>query len=204
MFLLERPIMIGRSLPRPETNWKYVSIDIETLGLDAEFCDIIEFGAVLDDLKTPLAELPRYHCYLTKENNQYRGEAGAMAMHQKILERIANREKGWVYMPSEYLDSDFAAWLRDHNKNDEVVVAGKNFANFDMKFLSKIEFGVRTGLHRRSLDPGPLFYDPTIDDVPPNLAECLKRSGLEKTVSHTAVEDALDVLRCLRYKYLKY
>ena len=53
---------------------RYVSIDLETTGLDAINNDIIEFGAVLDDLADmkPLEELPRFHAYICKE--EYRGQ----------------------------------------------------------------------------------------------------------------------------------
>ncbi len=35
---------------------RYVSIDIETLGLDPTCCDIVEFGAVIDDLESDSKE----------------------------------------------------------------------------------------------------------------------------------------------------
>ena len=48
---------------------KYVSIDIETTGLHEDECDIIEFGAVIDDLRVmaPISKLPVFHCYFIKE-----------------------------------------------------------------------------------------------------------------------------------------
>ena len=91
----------------------YASIDIETLGLDENYCDIIEFGCVLDDLSDthdPYT-LSRFHCYLTKEGDRYQGEAYAMSMHAQILRRIATREAGYTYMPAELLDECFAEWL---------------------------------------------------------------------------------------------
>ena len=180
--------------------WKYVSIDIETLGLDENFCDIIEFGAVLDDLKTPLQELPRYHCYLTKYNNRYQGEAYAMSMHSDILRRIANRESGYKYCPTELFSYQFRLWIDDFKLKD-VVICGKNFAGFDLRFLNKIEFSKCLKFHHRILDVGSMFYDPKTDSVPPDLKECLKRSGVEKSINHTAIDDALDVIQCVRYHY---
>lgn len=35
---------------------KYVSIDLETTGLDFECCEILELGAVLDDISLPITE----------------------------------------------------------------------------------------------------------------------------------------------------
>ena len=190
--------MMGPAPVVEKTKWKYVSIDIETLGLDEEYCDIIEFGAVLDDLETPLDQLPRFQTYLTKEDNRYRGEIYAMMMNAKIIERIALRTPHFNYMPADCLDESFAAWLKSHGV-DEAVIAGKNFSGFDLKFLQKIGFGNHTKFHRRILDPGSMFYNPFTDEAPPNLKECLKRAGIDKDIAHGAIEDALDVLMCLRY-----
>lgn len=185
---------------------KYVSIDIETLGLNPHTCDVIEFGAVIDDFKTPIEKLPTFHCYLTKPGNIYKGEVYAMYMHSKtgIFERIAKREEGFYYIPDDLLDGLFADWLyceEEAFKEDEkIVVAGKNFSAFDLPFLKMLGFGTKTRLHHRTLDPGSMWFDPLTDETPPGLEECLKRAGIEKTVEHTAVEDAIDVIKCIRAK----
>lgn len=188
----------------PAADWKYISIDIETLGLDSEHCDMIEFGAVLDDLKTPLEQLPRYHCYITRDGNRYKGEAYAMQMHQKILERIAKRTAGFNYVPHDCLDANFYNWLYQFGiAKDDLVVVGKNFATFDLKFLQKVGFGLPeslTQLHRRFLDVGSMYYNPLVSRFPPNLERCLEMAGVKKSVEHTAIADALDVIQCVRYK----
>lgn len=182
---------------------RYVSIDTETLGLDPRTCDVIEFGAVIDDFETSLEELPRFHCYLTKPGNLYKGEVYAMYMHSKtkIFERIAKREEGFSYIPSDLLDEVFAEWLESEGydfEKEKVIVAGKNFSGFDLPFLKSIGFGTKTKLHHRTLDPGSMWFDPLKDNAPPGLEECLKRAGIEKTVEHTSIEDALDVINCIR------
>lgn len=187
--------------PNPPPDWRFVSVDIETLGLN-ENCSMIEFGAVLDDLKTPIKQLPRYHCYVTvPEGALLVGEPYAMAMHSKILMRIAKREEGYSYVPEDLLDENFGNWLKAHGYTGKIVVAGKNFQNFDMKFLSQVGFAKSFKLSHRELNPGSMFYDPKIDREPPSLETCLKRAYVEKTVDHTAVEDAIDVIRCIRYKH---
>ena len=181
---------------------KYVSIDIETLGLKPNQCDIIEFGAVIDDFVSPIEELPRFHCYLTKPGDIYKGEVYAMFMHSKtgIFERIAKREEGFNYIPDDLLDEVFYEWLQDEGfePNEKAIVAGKNFSAFDLPFLKTIGFGTKTRLHHRTLDPGSMWVDVVKDNNPPGLEECLKRAGIEKTVEHTAVEDAIDVIKCIR------
>jgi oligoribonuclease (3'-5' exoribonuclease) len=183
---------------------KYISIDIETLGLQPGKCDIVEFGAVIDDFVTPIDELPRFHCYMTKPGDIYKGEVYAMYMHSKssIFERIAKREPGYSYIPDDLLDEVFFEWLQEQGfeEDEKVVVAGKNFNAFDLPFLKTIGFGTKTRLHHRTLDPGSMWVDLLKDDAPPGLEECLKRAGIRKTIEHTAVEDAMDVIRCIRAK----
>jgi oligoribonuclease (3'-5' exoribonuclease) len=179
---------------------RYVSIDIETLGLDPFHDDVVEFAAVIDDFKTSLEKLPKYHCYVTRPDNNYCGNAYAMSMHPVILRRIATREAGFSYMPHDCLVEDFALWLADNGLNDKIVVAGKNFAAFDKPFLLRLGFGIIKFCHR-SLDPGSMYFDPKIDMVPPDTKECLIRAGITTEVAHTAYEDALDVVRLIRHKY---
>lgn len=184
---------------------RYVSIDIETLGLDSEFCDVIEIAAVVDDLKSNLEELQTYHAYVVDRDNRYRGEPYAMAMHSEILRRIAKWERPHSYVYKADLWSKFKEWIchngvLNNDSSNKALVAGKNFAGFDMKFLTKI--GVEPHyFHHRTLDPGSMFV--TKDDlVPPSLDECLKRAGINTSVKHTALEDAFDVVKCVRFHLL--
>lgn len=185
---------------------RYVSIDIETLGLDPSCCDIIEFGAVIEDTdkSPPLEDLPSFHCYLTKPRNIYKGDVYAMFMHSKsgMFERIAKRQEGYSYVPDDLLDEVFAEWLieQGYGEKDKIVVAGKNFSGFDLPFLKTIGFGTKVRLHHRVIDPGSMYFDPMKHEVPPGLEDCLAMAGIEKEVDHTAVEDALDVIKCVRAK----
>ncbi len=191
------------------TRMRYVSLDLETLGTDPDNCDVIEIGAVIDQIidgepACPIEELPVYHAYIPKDN--YRGQPFAMAMHSKILHRIAIREKGYSYIPPDLLGENFAQWLGSNglmgSEINELIVAGKNLAGFDARFLRRVpNFNQWVNFHRRVIDPAPLYFDPKIDQKLPNLDECLRRAGITKKVQHNAVDDALDVIRCLRYKW---
>jgi len=178
---------------------RYVSIDIETLGLDSDWCDIIEFGAVVDDLISPIDSLPRFHCFVTIPDNKYCGEPYAMAMHSEILSKIARRDEGFTYVPSDLLDEVFYSWLKENDLNDKITIAGKNFATFDLKFLEKVGFGEKTKYHRRIIDVGSMFLQAD-DEYIPSLKECMTRANLSSDVKHTAIEDALDVVKCIRFK----
>lgn len=182
----------------------YVSIDIETLGLDPKNHDLIEVGAVFDDLKSPIEKLPRFQRYLI--HPVYRGEPRAMVMNAKALERIASRDINYCFStPSQIMDSLYR-WIEEEAESrcieyKEIIIAGKNFAKFDETFLSLLPGWDATVFHRRFLDPTCLYFNPLVDDYPPNLDACLKRAGMAKTVTHEATDDALDVIRVLRHKW---
>ena len=93
---------------------KYVSIDLETTGLDPENNDIIEFGAVIDDLRDmkPVEELPRFHAYIVKD--EYKGQPYALSMHPTIFRRIATREEGYNYLYPNTLGKAFLDFLVEH------------------------------------------------------------------------------------------
>lgn len=80
--------------------------------------------------------------------------------------------------------------------------AGKNFATFDQKFLERLPrwkqvFKIRS----RVLDPGILFVDWKNDESIPSLQTCKERAGVTGIVTHNALEDAIDVVLCLRKQY---
>lgn len=192
---------------------KYVSIDLETSGLDPKEHQILEFGAVIEDTDNPcpIENLPSFHVYLQWKN--ICGEPYALALNHKILSLISDN-KQWkdnkVIFPED-LGLTFGAFIKDNFQNDseysgKITVAGKNFGNFDNQFLknySKYFFFTHVAFEHRFLDPGSIFFDPTIDKKLPGLDICLERVGINKKINHTAVEDAQDVIRALRGK-LKY
>lgn len=187
---------------------KYVSIDIETTGLDHNHCQTIEFGAVIDDLTDPkpYSELPTFHCYVERE--RYTGEPYALAMHAEIFRRIAKREEPYKYVKPEHLREKFTAFLSanhllDGKPRTEINVVGKNFAKFDWRFLENEKFdnSVSFRLCHRNLDPGSLYFNPNYDAKPPDSKTCMKRAGLEGEVAHTALEDAMMVVKLIRRYY---
>lgn len=188
---------------------KIVHVDIETLGLNEETCDIIELGAVFDDmtLNHRLGSLPTFHCYILPPNGKtYTGEPYAMSMHPTILRRIATREVGYRYLTPDAARLDFQAWLMrlPFNKN-RATFCGKNFGMFDHNFLKKLPYWrenliERRGYHHRVLDPGSL-YAKLGDDPLPDTKECMRRAGLDGEVAHTAVEDAMTTVALVRHHF---
>ena len=86
-------------------------------------------------------------------------------------------------------------------EDEKIVVAGKNYARFDSRFLSKItKWDEYIKVHHRILDPAALYWQPEIDGVElPDAKTCMERSGIAGEVAHTAVEDAQVVVRLIRH-----
>lgn len=201
---------------------RYISIDIETTGLNPETCQIIEFAAVADDLriKAPLDSLPRFQTYV--HHPVYTGEPYALGMHQKIFQKLAEPSENDKVTTPELLFKKFFDWLltvdgpTSHRRcrykanpvcdgnvfsmQIKINVAGKNFASFDKRFLDKLPNNL-VKFNHRVIDPCMLYFNPDKDDVLPSTEECMRRAGLDGVVAHTALEDALVVCSLLRAKF---
>lgn len=68
---------------------KYLSIDTETSGLNFNNCQLLSFGAILEDTKTklPLDQCPKINVYITSKN--INGEPFALNMNASIIKAIS-------------------------------------------------------------------------------------------------------------------
>jgi len=201
---------------------KYISIDIETTGLDTEQHQILEFGAVYEDTNNilPLEKLPKFHAYITHPDGMLTGNIFAFDLNADIIKKLINQkelEDKYKFVKPEHLAHDFLFWLFDlgfemdiknKNKKNEyfcselINIAGKNFEGFDRKFLNKIpNFSKYIRIRKRILDPAIICVDWKNDTFLPSLEECNKRVGYMGDVKHNAIDDALDVIRILRTRY---
>ncbi len=200
----------------------FVSIDIETTGLDPETCEILEIGAVIHPEATistiPLDELPTFLYRIKKP--AYSGEPHALSMHTELFKTLATTPRNtqsfrpsesrltrtWTGWDSEFKEK-FARWLSAFSIDPtNFVAAGKNFANFDAPFLKKIvdRSTARDSLvrwHHRILDPGNM-YSQCDDEFIPDTNECCRRAGINPSDipgdEHTAIHDALVVVALIR------
>ena len=198
----------------------YISIDLETTGLDAENCQILEFGAVLEDTNNilPLLELPTYHAYVKHPDGNISGNIFALNLNAGIIEKLKNEKDlkdEYNYVPVDALADDFLAWLKiqgleiktkghgvDMIYYTTITVAGKNFAGFDRKFINKVPgFSKKIRIRQRVIDPAVLFVDWKDDECLPSLDECKEKAGIDGAVTHLAVDDAMDVIKLLRKSY---
>jgi hypothetical protein len=92
------------------------------------------------------------------------------------------------------------AWLRAYGLNPkDVQAAGKNFASFDARFLALLPgFADLIKFRHRVIDPAILFWRPLEDERLPDSKACSERAGDDGNVAHTAVQDALAVVRQVR------
>jgi len=83
-----------------------------------------------------------------------------------------------------------------------LTVAGKNVSGFDIPFIKTLpNINEVFKFHQRTIDPAILYMDWENDEVLPNLQNCMGRAGVEGEVTHSAIQDAIDIIKVLRTTY---
>jgi oligoribonuclease len=69
---------------------KYLSIDIETTGLDPETCQILSIGVIAEDSEKCLSfdEIPKFHCAI--KHRQITGSPFAINMNKELIGNISD------------------------------------------------------------------------------------------------------------------
>ncbi len=224
---------------------KYISIDLETTGLDPENCQILTIGAVIEDTNDikPLADLPTFHGVVLP--NRIEGEPYAINLNRDLIQTIVQYQTardqdekndivhmtGMQFYKKEEIVEAFYYWLAENGfvewndpssggyakmengkmlpmitnktKPVHITAAGKNFATFDLKFLERLpRWKQLIRVRQRVMDPSVLFIDWENDESLPGLSLCKERAGLDKVVTHDAVDDAKDVIALFRKSYI--
>jgi oligoribonuclease len=143
---------------------KYISIDIETTGIDPVKNQLIQFAAIIEDtvIQRPIEELPKLMCYVAHTN--YNINSGLASkeddfhtlaairklsdfQHSKDLRlpvyggAATKNAAGELFTTPRELGRLFARWLVESeypmNEHEKFVlrVAGKNVAGFDIPFI---------------------------------------------------------------------
>jgi oligoribonuclease (3'-5' exoribonuclease) len=184
----------------------YVSIDIETTGIDDK-SHVLQISAVFDDLKSPISELKRIDLPIMWNEITY-SEPYALGMNAELFKNMMNKSFK-TYSPNEARNQlvRFLNGVRDDIGIDEkgnftkLILAGKNVASFDIpkitKFMGRESSAFTETINYKTLDVGSLFYDTFGDNVSLSKINALTN---RPTVSHNALEDALDVVYAVRYK----
>jgi DNA polymerase III epsilon subunit-like protein len=206
----------------------YISIDTETSGLDPENCQLLEFGAIIEDTskKLPFDEIPKFKRLIF--NEEIKGNPFALNMNSRIISVFAEYQSlHGKYVSGHASEEDMVKFISENNitsieklatafyaflitngfddmkgKQITISVAGKNFGMFDYGFIKLIpDIEKHVKFKSRVLDPAILCVDWESDKQLPSLDECKKRHGIEGDVTHDAVEDAWDVIQVLRKFY---
>jgi oligoribonuclease (3'-5' exoribonuclease) len=135
----------------------YISIDIETSGLDPETCQVLEIGAVLNDPNKPIRECPTFRACV-KHPEGIHGTPRALQMNARLIEEIANGGGEWAVN----IGGLFQKWLRQHmTPGDQCLHAlGLNVGTFDLVFLNKLHNWPEWLFHYRSLDVNSMYAEP--------------------------------------------
>jgi oligoribonuclease len=188
---------------------RYVSLDLETTGGNADRHQIIELAAVIEDTRQlrPLPELPAFRRVV--RHAEYVGTAGALALNARLLEELARKDDNpELCTPLELVPQLREFLLRHGFKPDKkdcvaVTLAGKNIGSFDVPFLRQLPgWGTLVRHEPALLDPAAFYLNWRKDTRLPTMSICKARAHFaDDTVAHQALADALDVVELLRPFY---
>lgn len=202
------------SLMRP-----YLSVDIETTGLNRQKSEVLELGLVADlGIGRSVADLPKYNLVLDNPFYEY-SEPFAMNMNARLIAAQVNHEVVKT-KPSEAfeivinLTKHIAKASLDWDNNnpnvqwkaEKIQIAGKNASVFDVPVLN--QYFIRKGIDpkfleewqkycmHRFIDVGNLYarYFGYVPDM--NQVNHITGRG---PVRHQAMEDAIDNVFAVRY-----
>ena len=99
---------------------RYISIDIETTGLDPENCQILSIGAVIEDthLPIPFEDLPKFHAVIKRENVS--GSIFALNMNRDLIQAMKDHSEARTDEAKKLVEESFGAKFYHE---DEVVEA---------------------------------------------------------------------------------
>lgn len=193
---------------------RFLSVDIETTGLDPHKHGIIQFAAVYADSKSVITPA-MYHAWIKPDGMVW--DFYCLNLHERwltnILYRIRFDDLGWSSKQQPRIHDSFATMMDDFGEwlctkqiwrkgESKIPALGKNFGSFDNLFLQSN--GLTWLFPHRSLDATP-YYTYHDDERPPDLKLCKQRAinrGCvfdSADVAHTALEDALDVMTLYQF-----
>lgn len=189
---------------------KFVSIDIETTGLDPKKHQILEVGACIVDTQTPSASVdwPKFRMLLTQED--YTVTPYCAKLHYDLWQELSaiknpkeiTVKQDCMLFSGHCLDSDFPlvfmGWCK-RNGVDKIIPAGKNFGSFDLQFLNRLpNWNAFVRMAHRTYDPAA-YYFMRNDAILPDMNLCCQRAGIAAQTDHTALADAILVAQlCLK------
>ena len=99
---------------------KYISLDIETTGLDPEFNQILSIGAVIEDTLNPIPfeDLPKFHAVIKRESVY--GSIFALNLNRELIQAMKDYSEAKTDELKQEVEESFGAKFYHE---DEVVEA---------------------------------------------------------------------------------
>lgn len=168
---------------------RFISIDLETTGLDVERDQILQIGAVAYGGDGDPVE------FVTDvRHERYSGSAYALALNAAIFNRLADRETAARTEPDAILDLFAFVWGACE---PEPYPVGFNVGRFDVTMIKcaarrveniDLAYDVDRMFHHRAVELGSLLAH--ADGTPRSSAETAERYSW--TITHDALQDARD------------
>lgn len=133
---------------------KYISIDIETTGLDPEFNQILSIGAVIEDTLNPLPfeELPKFHAVIKRESVY--GSIFALNLNRDLIQAMKDYSEARTTELKEEIEESFGAKFYEEGEVVEalfqfcyrngLVELDPNYINNTRKMVDGISYPVLT------------------------------------------------------------
>jgi hypothetical protein len=122
----------------------YVSIDIETSGLDFDMNSILSIGAIIEDTtkKLPFEECPKFNAVILQRNIQ--GSPRALTMNKNIIELMSeyldgndevkqnmNTQTGYLFLEEEEVVKQFYRFLYENGLlGDQSILNSGGYGEF--------------------------------------------------------------------------
>ncbi|MFA5999921.1 MAG: hypothetical protein WC783_02995 [Candidatus Paceibacterota bacterium] len=190
----------------------YISLNVQTTGLDPDDHQIIELAAILENTEVMLDDLPYFHAFVVDKN--YLGSPDGLMLNKHNFEKIKNRkdpeDPNARFVNKYVLAEELYEWMFSLNmpenvftSNKSIHLAGKNIASFDFQFLKRLH-GCDTLISRINhsfIDPTMLYFDFKKDSKLPSTYDCWDKMGVIYKCNFKAMEVAKNTIDLLRKKY---
>jgi len=188
---------------------QYISLNVQTTGLDPDKHQILELAAIAEDTTEDvnINELPLFHAYIKRDN--YIGSAEGLSLNIETLKYLAsdNLKDLW---DERCLAEELFRWMCNNIgsasycfEDNEITLAGKNIGSFDYQFLKKLPDSERLiySISHNFIDPTMLYMDFKNDICLPSTRVCWSKLKLPYVCNFKAVDVAKSTIGLLREKY---
>lgn len=183
---------------------EYLTIDLETTGLDPQIDKILEIGMVLDGSRyyhLPLRCLPRYSRVVPRAHFPMSPFVAAMHCENNLFNDLNDAGRP---VPFDVIWYDGLETIYGHDTElQRITVCGKNVSGFDIPFIKSEKLwntSSRFKFNYRTLDPGSMFVTEDSTNIP-STEECLEMAGLKTSSKHRALGDCYICAALVRFKF---